>query len=91
MQKTWADTGAPLLTIGNTPKVAGVMFGNLLTEMTVYSETERSKEGDETVILRTTEALHLGLAIQSGSILGLHSRLLGMTIADHLECQGLLL
>jgi hypothetical protein len=83
-------SGAPLWSVGLPAKVLGVVFGNAITEMEVYRETETLKEGAETTTLLKTEALHLGLAVPVQAILPIRSGLLGTTLGEYLETQGLL-
>lgn len=83
-------SGAPLVEFGSAPIVVGIVFGNLMTDMIVFSEKERTADGLETVIFEKTETLHLGLALRSNAVLGLHSRLLGKTVQEHLQEQDLL-
>ena len=82
-------SGAPILTYPSPPKVAGVIFGNSITEMNVYSMTERTVEGTET-IYEKTEAMHLGLALHSSSILGIKSTILGMSFEEYLTKNDLI-
>ena len=58
--------------------------------MIVYSEVEKSTEEKETTIYERVESMHLGLAVQSQSILPLKSRLLSTTVGDYLQKQNLL-
>jgi len=83
-------SGAPLLTTEGEGRVAGVIVGNAITEMEVYSEREELKEpGRETVLIKT-EALHLGIAVTANEILNLRSQLLGGTVREGLKASSLL-
>ena len=83
-------SGAPLWSVGPSPRFTGVVFGNSITEMVVYREVEKSTE-DKEIIHEKVEALHLGLAIQSQSILSLKSMLLDTYVGDYLGKQNLLI
>lgn len=84
-------SGAPLFTTELSPSVVGTINGNVITCITVYSETERHVEDGEETIHEKTEALHLGLAIQSGAMASVRSKLLGCTLGDWLHKKGLLI
>jgi hypothetical protein len=58
--------------------------------MIVYSEMEKSDKGGGQTVHEKTEALHLGLAIESLSLLPVKSKLLGMFLEDHLKKAKLL-
>jgi len=77
-------SGAPLLAASEseTMVVAGVIFGNRMTEMTVYSEKEEIKEDGRTSEFIKVEALHLGMAIQAETIATIKSKLLGDSIGE---------
>ena len=83
-------SGSPLWSVSAPPCVAGVVFGNSITEMIVDKEVETTKEGSKTTIYEKVEALHLGLAIQVQSLLPVKSSLLGMRLGDFLQKRGLL-
>lgn len=86
-------SGAPLWKIGNSrslPVLGGIIFGNSISEMVVYREREMSKDGTDTIIFEKTEALHLGLAVQSQSVVTIQSSLLGTSIYDFLVKNNLL-
>ena len=53
-------SGSPLFFPPPSPKVCGMVFGNSITDMIVYSEKETSVDGLETTILQRVEAMHLG-------------------------------
>ncbi len=67
----------------------GVIVGNATTQMLVLSDKEVLAEGSTTIVERY-EMLQLGIAIQAGAILSLHSDLLGRTLAEHLRAHGML-
>jgi hypothetical protein len=71
-------------------KVVGIVVGNAITDMTVYSERETDASGKQTVIYEKVEALHLGLAVQTGAIVNLNSAMLGTTIGEHLQRYDLI-
>jgi hypothetical protein len=83
-------SGAPIWTTEGEGRAAGVIIGNDIMEMEVYSEKEILKEPHQETILIKTEALHLGIAITPTAILALRSRLLGGAVADWLKGQDLL-
>jgi hypothetical protein len=83
-------SGSPLWKPGNPPSVAGVVFGNSITEMIVNRDVEKTKEGSETTVYERVEALHLGMAIQTQSILSVQSSLFGLRIGDLLRDKDLL-
>jgi len=82
-------SGAPLW-LDDDALVVGVVVGNHITEMEVYSETEVEKETGRETVFRKTEALHLGLAVTSQAILGLRSTMLKGTVKEWLSQEGLL-
>ena len=71
-------SGAPLWTVSSPVKVVGVILGNNITEM------------DKTTVYQKVEALHLGVALQTGALTGIYSALLGKTIGEHLRGAQLL-
>jgi hypothetical protein len=83
-------SGAPLLyeIPNDNHYVAGVIIGNEITDMTVFSSTERSREGSETVVLERLESLHLGIALQARGLMTLESSFLGKTLQEHLKRQS---
>lgn len=82
-------SGAPLV-ISSHGAVAGVIVGNDITEMVVYSEKESLAESGRETVLVKTEALHLGVAVTASAILAQHSELLGGTIEAWVRQYGLL-
>jgi hypothetical protein len=82
-------SGAPLLTWGANPKVAGVVIGNSTSEMVVFSNRERVSDTSETIVERF-EALHLGVALRSSQLLGLEFSTLGRSLASFLNDADLL-
>jgi hypothetical protein len=84
-------SGAPLTWwASKRGPVIGVVLTNTITEMTVFSETETLTEGGHVRELVKTEALHLGIAIRSDVVAGISSALLGCTIGEWLQANGLL-
>lgn len=84
-------SGAPLITTEMPPKVVGVINGNVITRMTVYTETESELETGRETIRETTESLHLGLAVCSDQILGIRSKLFeDKSMEEWLAKKGLL-
>jgi hypothetical protein len=83
-------SGSPLLRSGFPPTVIGVIFGNPITDMIVNREVEKIEEKGTTTIYERTESLHLGLAVQTKSILAINSSILKTTIGDFLQNKGLL-
>ena len=74
-------SGAPLIRYDeDTTEIVGMVLGNEITEMTVFSETETLSETGQARQLIKTEALHLGIAIRVSEILPLSCSLLGGTI-----------
>jgi len=59
---------------------------NRSTEMLVFSERERTREGPETVVERF-EALQLGIAIQSAAIADIPFQTLGSTVRAYVDQQ----
>jgi S1-C subfamily serine protease len=82
-------SGSPVWSVNPPTTVAGVVFGNSITDMIAYQSKETSQDGNEKLVYEKVEALHLGLAIQSGAILGLHSGLMGMPFLDFLSKRQL--
>jgi hypothetical protein len=85
-------SGAPLMWQESQPRghVHGVVLTNHITEMTVFSETEKLTENGQETKLVKTEALHLGIAIRSSAVVTIRSALLGCTIGEWLRGHGLL-
>jgi hypothetical protein len=82
-------SGAALITLDGSPKIAGMIVGNHTTKMLVFSDSERISESKETIVERY-EALQLGIALQSTGLLSINSRILNGTLLDHLKKHGLL-
>lgn len=84
-------SGAPLVRTDPTPnQIIGIVVGNQITEMDVYTERETAAEhGREQTVIRT-EALHLGVAVKAEVVLPLHSSLLGCSVGEWLRRYGLL-
>jgi hypothetical protein len=68
--------------------VEGMIIGNEVTEMIVYTEKEQLVEPDKTRELIKTEALHLGLALSAQVIVSITSSILGGSIGDWLRKYG---
>jgi hypothetical protein len=85
-------SGAPLVWQDSQPRghVHGLVLTNHITEMTVFTETEKLIAAGQEKTLIKTEALHLGIAIRSSAVLGVHSAFLGCTIAEWLRAHELL-
>jgi hypothetical protein len=91
-------SGAPLVSRESESRdhVAGVVLTNHITDVTVSSETETvvetSQEKTVTKVetVNKVEALHLGIAIRSSVVIGIHSTILGGTIGDWLRIHKLL-
>jgi hypothetical protein len=82
-------SGAPLwVTRGAEMTVEGMIIGNEVTEMIVYTEKEQLVEPDKTRELIKTEALHLGLALSAQVIVSITSSILGGSIGDWLRKYG---
>jgi hypothetical protein len=73
-------SGAALTLRGESYKAIGVILGNRVTDMTVYSESEL-EEGRTNYYYEKVESLRLGYALQAGALLAIRSRLLGGSIA----------
>ncbi len=85
-------SGSPLFTVGKRPNIIGMIIGNHRTEMLVFSDKERIVEGDKkiTTIVERYEALQLGIAIQTMTLVKAHSHILGDSLFNHLKKTGLL-
>ena len=81
-------SGAPLWKggFGAPLHVVGLIVANRSTEMLVFSERERTRQGTETVVERF-EAMQHGLAIQSVEIADLTFRGLGGPVRSYVERQ----
>lgn len=80
-------SGAPLLK--ENGRVVGVVVGNSKSKMLVLDSEETSTDGKTTTLIEQYESLALGVSVQAGFILGLHSRLLGCSLNDFLIRKGL--
>ena len=67
-------------------ELVGIVVANRSTEMLVFSERERTREGLETVVERF-EALQLGIAIQSAAIADIPFQTLGSTVRAYVDQQ----
>lgn len=59
-------SGAPVFSKSN--KIAGIVIGNNISEMTIYSEKEKTIDGNE-VYYEKTESMHMGVMVRSEFIL----------------------
>jgi hypothetical protein len=83
-------SGAPLIRTDPQPtQIIGVILGNNITEMVVYTEKETLLEHGRDQTLIKTEALHLGVAIKAEVVLNVMSSLLGCTIVEWLSRHGI--
>lgn len=80
-------SGAPLLR--EDGRVVGVVIGNSKSKMLVLDAEETSTDGKTTTLIEQYESLALGVSVQAGFVLGLHSRLLRCSINDYLSRNGL--
>ncbi|MCI5137032.1 MAG: serine protease [Candidatus Electrothrix sp. AR1] len=83
-------SGAPLFTPGSSPKIVGMIIGNHSTEMLVYSQREIEEDSNNKSIVERYEALQLGIALQTNSVLDCHFELLGSTLGSHLKRSKLI-
>jgi hypothetical protein len=83
-------SGAPLVKPGAPPSVIGVIFGNAITDMIVSSDVEKAIDGKETKVYERVESMHLGVALQTQSIVSIKSSLLGMEVGAFLQQKRLL-
>jgi hypothetical protein len=82
-------SGSPLIRHGDPSEIVGMILGNEISEMTVYTETEKLIESGQEKTLMKTEALHLGLAIRASELLPLSCSLLGGSIEAWLSSHGI--
>jgi hypothetical protein len=83
-------SGAPLIRTDPPPnEIVGVVLGNKITEMVVYTERETLAEHGRDHTFIKTEALHLGVPIKADAVLGITSSLLDCTIDAWLSRHGL--
>ncbi len=80
-------SGAPLLLPTNQGLlVGGVVVANRTTSLQLLTEqesiTEHANDGKPRTIVERHEVMHLGMAVQSKSILSLSSKMIGGTIAS---------
>jgi hypothetical protein len=80
-------SGAPLLL--HSGEVAGIVIGNKSTEMQVFSDREILADGTQEKIVERYEALQLGIALTSASIIDLDFKILGSTLRDYLVKSNL--
>ena len=57
-------SGGPLWVRERPLTVAGVVFGNSITEMTVFKDEEIEEEGGKRTVYERREHLHLGVAVE---------------------------
>jgi hypothetical protein len=82
-------SGAPL--ISDSPlKITGIIIGNQKSQIMVFSNKESLQEGDKETIVEQYEAFNIGVAIQSRALFEIKSELLGKTLKEHLQDNGLL-
>ena len=86
-------SGAPLLLKGNDPSIVGLIISNIVTEIQVSSVkeviTEETENQQTTTTTERYESLHLGIAVQSNSLVNFDSRILGCSLHNHLANNGL--
>lgn len=84
-------SGAPLILAGGEfgGRIAGVVIGTSASESVAYVMREEVNKHSKTVYERT-ETYFTGIAIPTMTILDLRSELLGGTIREHLQAEGLL-
>jgi hypothetical protein len=82
-------SGAPLIRHADASEIVGMVLGNEITEMTVFSERETLAELGQERHLIKTEALHLGVAIRASEILSLDCAMLGGTVEAWLSAHGI--
>jgi len=81
-------SGAPL--IDSKWRIAGLVIGNKATQMLVFSNKEVLSEGKHETVVEKYESLRLGIVVQSGSLVDLHSRILGGSLYNHLTRSSLI-
>jgi Trypsin-like peptidase domain len=85
-------SGAPIWVSGRgegSPVVKGMIFGNSRTEMIVFSESEKDSSTQEVRTIEKIEAMRLGLAVTSDSIMSLVIPSLSKSIIDIVTENGL--
>lgn len=71
------------------PSILGMIFGNIITQMTVYGTHGHTATGSE-LIYEKAEPLHLGVAIQTTSIAASEPKMLGYSVRSYLKSRKLL-
>jgi hypothetical protein len=82
-------SGALIYNAEGEPRVQGVVIGNSETSMLVLSSEERVTTPSATTIVEQYDRLRLGIAVQGPHLRTLSSRLLGLTIGEHLARYSL--
>ena len=80
-------SGAPLFAGEN---VNGLVIGNRTTEMLIYRNKETVKDEQKETVVETYEALELGIAEQSSSILDIPFKMIGCTLRQLLSRNGMM-
>lgn len=83
-------SGAPLLNSQGNVVVHGVVIGNSESRMLVFRSEERVGESSGVSTVEQYEALTLGIAVQASVVLNQTSKLLGMSVREHLAAHGLI-
>ena len=83
-------SGSPLFASTVPSHICGVVIGNSESKMLVLDSSETVSLGSATERVERYESLSLGLAIRSDAVMELKSRLLGVTLGEHLKDIGLL-
>ena len=80
-------SGAPL--INELGEISGLVIGNKSTEMQIFSDREIIADGSKEIVVERYEALQLGIALISTSMLDLKTSILEDTLRNHLKMNGL--
>lgn len=85
-------SGAPLMTLKwqKPPTLAGMVIGNMETDMTIVRGMGVDSDGNHKTVYETIERLHQGIAIQTQSLMSVESTMLGSTVSQYLSNHGLL-
>lgn len=75
-------SGAPLLSHDGKDKIVGMIVGNSITSINVYSREERTDDGASIHVHELNESIYFGQALQSQSFLEKESRLLKTSLKD---------
>jgi hypothetical protein len=84
-------SGSPLITTHGSISISGMVIGNSKSSMMVLEMEEREENSSERLLVQQYESLSLGIAIQAKEILELKSGLVGSTIFELLEQNGMLI